>query len=84
MSKSVRLINLRSQETRWDEMGHATRHHGTSVKIHYSRTFFGEVFSSSTMNMGGETASLVLTIGTMFRLISSDKVQNRFFRVCSL
>lgn len=39
MSKSVRLINLRSQETRWDEMGHATRHHGTSVKIHYRVPF---------------------------------------------
>lgn len=40
--------------------------------------------SSSTMNMGGDTASLVLMIGTMFKLMSSDKVAKRFFRVSSL
>lgn len=34
--------------------------------------------------MGGETASFVFTIGTMFRLINSDKVQKRFLRVSSL
>lgn len=40
--------------------------------------------SSCSTNMGGETASFVFIIGTMFKLINSDSVQKRFFRVFSL
>lgn len=40
--------------------------------------------SSCSTNIGGDTASFVFIIGTMFKLISSDSVQNKFFRVFSL
>lgn len=40
--------------------------------------------SSCSTNIGGDTASFVFIIGTIFKLINSDNVQKRFFRVFSL
>lgn len=40
--------------------------------------------SSSRMNIGGETASFVFMIGTIFRLINSESVEKRLLRVSSL